>query len=63
MSELKPCPFCGQKNLLISHQNRNICSVVCFDCGGEGPEELSRKEAITSWNRRAGDEANDFPSK
>lgn len=63
MSELKPCPFCGSKDLRISHVGRDWNSVICRDCGGEGPEELGREDAISSWNRRAGDEADNLPSK
>lgn len=63
MSELKPCPFCGSKHLLVTHLRRDVNSVVCIDCGGEGPEKLGRDDAISSWNRRAGDEAENLPSK
>ncbi|WP_407080602.1 Lar family restriction alleviation protein [Enterobacter roggenkampii] len=63
MSELKRCPFCGSKDLRIGHVGRDWNSVTCRYCGGEGPEELGREDAISSWNRRAGDEADNLPQE
>ena len=71
MTELKPCPFCGGGATIVynSHPrltkpSRNgVCHVVCFNCDTEmgydedyGGQIKTRKEAITAWNRREGDE-------
>ena len=36
MSKLKPCPFCGDSNVLIEREgtNRVSCIISCADCGG-----------------------------
>ena len=58
------CPFCGGKPSLQSsslnyYEKCNIdtdsdyfWSVFCLDCCCEGPNELSKEEAIIAWNRR-----------
>lgn len=63
MSELKPCPMCGCEKIKISEILLEPASlglkthkVCCFNCSAQiyrGDE----KEAITAWNRRAGDDA------
>lgn len=58
--ELRPCPFCGGKAQLRlekdfkMHQAYKIC---CLSCPAR-MEALfhSQWEAISAWNRRAGDE-------
>lgn len=52
MSELQPCPFCGEGNahLLFWEQTH---TVACLQCLAKGPETLSAKAAIRRWNKRA----------
>ena len=64
VKELKPCPFCGSKNVEYQFkQGRNICAlVVCHDClmqsgitldGSENWNEKSAYEVLLEhWNRR-----------
>jgi Lar family restriction alleviation protein len=54
MSELKPCPFCGSKNIEIT--GRDKCWIRCNNCGCEGPTPANLwptdMEAIEAWNMR-----------
>ena len=54
MSEknLKPCPFCGSKDVSISHVYGSLYQGYCDNCTGEGPWRNSRRGAIAAWNRR-----------
>jgi len=61
---IKPCPFCGGSKLeiAIGTTDREGCpvSVVCDDCGAQGPWNYTRKidvtveevAADTKWNER-----------
>ena len=61
--DLKPCPFCGSKNIEIIKDDDEIPRwSQCLDCVAEGPPidyrfdgtpEEARKIAIDNWNRRA----------
>jgi Lar family restriction alleviation protein len=53
-AELNPCPFCGGEDIKIrfSWIIWSYCG-YCETCKSEGPMELSKKESIQSWNRRA----------
>ena len=55
MNELKPCPFCGGKNISAEYLGCGIWEFVCHknDCNTTGPRKRSRKAAIAAWNRRA----------
>lgn len=53
--ELKPCPFCGGTNILFHESNRTY-QASCVDCEARAQYAYSKKEAVTNWNRRAGDE-------
>lgn len=44
MSQLKPCPFCGSKNLYAAR-----IYVICRNCGAEGPV---KSEPEKEWNTR-----------
>lgn len=57
-NKLKPCPFCGSKNL---HYQKPFgtyrgSSVVCIDCGAT--INAQGDKAVDKWNRRA-EAAND----
>ena len=45
MTELKPCPFCGEKPIVIDDENSLRFIVECETCGACA--------AITAWNTRA----------
>jgi Lar family restriction alleviation protein len=56
--ECLPCPFCGSKDTLVTHDDGgdyggDTYGVECQDCPGEiGCCEKSEIEAIEKWNRR-----------
>lgn len=62
--ELKPCPFCGNKNIKIfsefdlcereekGGQLTAICPYNDGGCGASGSYEETKEEATKSWNRR-----------
>lgn len=51
MKELKPCPFCGSKDLeLLGHFS--IRWVACNSCYAESGSYDTDEEAIEAWNRR-----------
>ena len=56
MSDLKPCPFCNNKNLTIWR----VCGslrfyVECGICHWCGKTKLFKFRAKRAWNRRAGE--------
>lgn len=52
--QLKPCPFCGGSDLLLSDQlsEDREWNVFCHDCGGGSGWKQERKNAIVAWNTR-----------
>ena len=54
MSELKPCPFCGEgANLGVTEEFRDDCFVVrCYTCGACGGTSNHKARAIDAWNHR-----------
>lgn len=48
--ELKPCPFCGGENIIVSNWGMWRC--WCRDCGAKSNDEIYRKDAVNAWNRR-----------
>jgi len=53
--ELKPCPFCGSSNVRF-YERRGAYQAACMDCEARAQYAYSRKEAVSNWNRRAGNE-------
>ena len=53
--ELKPCPFCGSKKIVVKN-GKYAWWVKCDDCGTEGAIKLKKAVAIEAWNRRADNE-------
>lgn len=51
MEKLKPCPFCGGKNIRV--WNTSTPWVSCDDCLASTSCVPTEKEAIERWNRRA----------
>lgn len=53
MSELKPCPFCGEKaELLIVPDRQTKWIVRCRKCFTNNGTFLSDHDAVEAWNRR-----------
>ena len=54
--KLKPCPFCGSKNVYMPHIGGELVGIVfCPDCGLYCTMErnyASEKEIADRWNRR-----------
>ena len=61
--KLKPCPFCGTKDISISRTYidpllredslPDEVHVTCSACGLGGYAEETEEEAVEAWNRRA----------
>ena len=57
MTQLKPCPFCGSRNIRQhSRYPVQVWSVKCRDCGGKMQRPGSQEQAVAAWNRRVCDE-------
>ncbi len=65
-NELRPCPFCGNKNVSVVTDNLEyslgfvdfadfqvICSTTSKGCGATSGKYSDKDEAIEAWNRRA----------
>ena len=52
--ELKPCPFCGEKEYLNVSLKSSLyfTKAVCNECGAGGPNSSSAELAIEAWNKR-----------
>lgn len=61
MDKIKPCPFCGSKNLYVQNNAGNY--IFCRDCDAYGPNGKDEEEATRLWNRapRVGDNDCDYP--
>lgn len=55
-SELKPCPFCGGKMVVVHEMEDNRWLVFCHNCGGMMQSFMTKNDAVEHWNRRAGNE-------
>jgi hypothetical protein len=53
MSELKPCPFCGNEVEMVGVGAWNKCSAAwCTNCEIYGPQMATEMTAAYAWNRR-----------
>lgn len=61
MTELRPCPFCGSKQLDVFDKDKRdsygdyletVYQVECWNCDTAGPEGPSEEEATDLWNKR-----------
>lgn len=50
MSELLPCPFCGEKARIDRYEH--FYRVLCTDCPASTEWLYSEQEAIDAWNTR-----------
>lgn len=53
--ELKPCPFCGSKNIHVYAKNSDgyWYMVECSSCGSRSASHHDKKSAIETWNKRS----------
>lgn len=53
--ELKPCPFCGSKEVEVYRPEAAAWSAVitCNACMAWGPEAKENEDAAERWNSRA----------
>lgn len=52
--KLKPCPFCGNKDLLIAVDDEvGNTKIICQRCMGMVDNLGTEDETIKAWNRRA----------
>lgn len=51
-ADMKPCPFCGSKNVSVIYEGSGDYSALCHN-GCCGPFARSEIEAVVAWNRRA----------
>ena len=55
-TELKPCPFCGSKDLAVECTDGvGLPYVTCCNCGVDGAWSPTHNEAIMKWNIRVGE--------
>jgi Lar family restriction alleviation protein len=52
MTELKPCPFCGSKHILVDKDLPGAHCVECQDCYATISCYPTKQNAIDAWNRR-----------
>ena len=57
MAELKPCPFCEDKDAPFVNKKFIIGGdwhwVECDCCGARGPIYMPKQAAIAAWNKRS----------
>ena len=55
-TDLKRCPFCGGEGIVINTFNSviegRVWEVRCVECGCVKDWSDTKKEAVSSWNRR-----------
>lgn len=49
MTELKPCPFCGGKDIQYFGYSMEL---ICQDCLSRGPANYSERVSNKKWNER-----------
>lgn len=55
--KLKPCPFCGGKNIYMFTDIMSRWWVFCKDCDVQAGRHETKEQAVDAWNRRAGEES------
>ena len=51
MDRLKPCPFCGSKDIKLFGNNRDSFWFRCINCASIDSYDTERK-AVRAWNKR-----------
>lgn len=49
---MKPCPFCGNKDVDIEKMTEDSYAVYCYDCACTGPLEGNEFAAVNKWEIR-----------
>lgn len=50
---MKPCPFCGAKDIQIATDDGfRWYFALCAECGARGPEVRGAEAPIAAWNKR-----------
>lgn len=57
MAELKPCPFCGNTEIMLTNWGLYRC--WCSVCLSKTADCIRAKDAIEAWNHRVGEEEQD----
>ena len=57
MSEIKPCPFCGSKFVILQNDYSVINQIrmvymACVNCKSYGPDKPTKEAALQAWNQR-----------
>lgn len=52
MPDLKPCPFCGGKPILVFSLSTSAVRCERQRCLATGPDRKTDERAIAAWNRR-----------
>jgi len=52
--KIKDCPFCGSQEVDVCRTHKHACWIQCHKCGADTPSATKREDAISIWNRRAG---------
>ena len=58
MSDLKPCPHCGESRAFVEDIDTTQglkWYVFCYACGATGGYKVTPAKAIEAWNTRASD--------
>ncbi|MBD2785402.1 restriction alleviation protein, Lar family [Xenorhabdus sp. DI] len=55
-NKLKPCPFCGDKSVILINPKNDWRYAECLRCRGRGPERYNHDSALAAWNQRVEDE-------
>lgn len=63
MDKLKPCPFCGNKQVKSTVTLENVGIVFCHKCGGQLRYYGDEMKARELWNRRADNEPHKWQNK
>ena len=51
-TKLKPCPFCGNTNIVFIGPDSGTKWYYCSNCAVIGPEGESKSQATRLWNKR-----------
>ena len=53
MAELKPCPWCLEKEDYVIFVKNGWFAIECGSCYAHGPVSDTKQAAIDAWNKRS----------